>query len=126
TYSSPIVNFLVEISQKCPKLEDLTLGFDTDLIDSNIEIFNSMKYFKNLKRLNLTLDTSLVPDIPTHFTCNALRECPLLTNFYFSANFESITELFFEEIDRNAPNLRVLDVSNVTISEKTLDIISRL
>ena len=61
-YTFSIVDYLVQISQSCPKLEDFYLLFFSEIIDGNIDLFNSMKYFKNMKKLHLNLYTGFRPD----------------------------------------------------------------
>ena len=125
-YDFSIIENLVQISEKCEKLEEFYIIFYSQTIDSNIDLFDSMKNFKNLKKLTIKLYTEDIPERPFQYYSNIFSECPRLTHLTFRANANSIKDEFFDNIGKYIPKLRYLNVWNTDITDEALTSIKEL
>ena len=89
---------------------NLSLAFEKHFT----KIYNSLNYLRDLESLSLTnsnnyfsIDVSKPPE-----------SCRRLTHLSFGANF-SITDEFFDSIDKQLPDLKFIHISNADINEKT-------
>ena len=116
-----------QIGIKCFKLKSLELTLTSESIAINAEIFDSLKYYKLLKRLDLKLYTrpkGAEADWKPSLKSKSLRECQQLT--HLTLNGLEVDDKFFRYADINVKRLQYLNVSEANISGVTFCLLSEL
>jgi len=123
-----IAKQLNKIATNCERLKHLELKLKTYELFQSYEIFDTFKHFKRLKKLvfryNYVSQTTSLILKGLHFTSKALVDCHKLTHLTLSGC--KITDIFFDGIDANLPNLEYLNISNAKITKPSFEAMSKL
>ncbi|CAG2112379.1 unnamed protein product, partial [Medioppia subpectinata] len=114
-------DILMTIGVNCKQLKRLSIDFCSRSKEFNLKTLDSLRYYRRLKRLHLTLYVTV-----DEISLDPLRHCRRLT--HLDIDFVEMNAKVFAMIRKNCPQLQCLCVHNVKsfITATSLDLISRL
>ena len=100
------------------------LRLKTHELSQDVEIFNTIKQYKSLKKFEYNFGYSYTNTKPHNMLSEELKECQDLTHLTLSGC--KIRDIFFKDIGLYLPKLQYLNLSNIHINESSFKELSNL
>ncbi len=124
-----IVDNLKSIAIHCNQLKRLKLCLTQTIAPIDKQVFNCLRFFKNLNFLELYL-MKIIADKHNNnqneeISCHSLKELKLLT--HLKLENPEMNDIFFEDIDKHLPQLKHLEIRvDSKITDKAMKSLSKL